>query len=71
MSGARLRNASAVLLAALGVLAACGGDAPAPAAPLPETEAACRETLALPIRPELDPADREHVAERIVDFVHR
>jgi len=42
-----------------------------PAAPLPETEAACRETLALPIRPELDPADREHVAERIVDFVHR
>jgi len=42
-----------------------------PAAPLPETEAACRETLALPIRPELDPADREFVAERILDFLAR
>lgn len=40
-------------------------------APLPATEAACRETLALPIRPELDPHDREHVAERLIAFLHR
>lgn len=45
--------------------------APLPAAPLPETEAACRETLALPIRPELDSADRELVAERVVEFLFR
>jgi dTDP-4-amino-4,6-dideoxygalactose transaminase len=43
----------------------------ATAAPLPETEAACREVLALPIRPDLDPADREQVAERVVAFLFR
>jgi dTDP-4-amino-4,6-dideoxygalactose transaminase len=38
--------------------------------PLPASEAACRETLALPIHPELSPADREHVAESVIGFLN-
>ena len=41
------------------------------AAPLPATEAACRETLALPIRPELSTADREYVAARVIRGLFR
>ncbi len=36
---------------------------------LPESEAAARETLALPIFPELEKRQREHVAATIVDFL--
>jgi len=35
---------------------------------LPESEAACEESLALPIYPELRPEDQEHVVEAITDF---
>jgi dTDP-4-amino-4,6-dideoxygalactose transaminase len=38
----------------------------APCAPLPATEAACRETLALPVHPELSHAEREHVADGVL-----
>lgn len=38
---------------------------------LPETEAAARETLAVPVYPELAPAQREHVAETVVDFLRK
>jgi len=41
----------------------------APAAPLPATDAACRETLALPVHPALEPADREYVVERVARFL--
>jgi len=37
--------------------------------PLPVAEAAARETLALPIYPELEPAQREAVAEAVLDFL--
>jgi len=40
-----------------------------PAAPLPATEAACCETLALPIHPDLQPEDREYVAELLIRFL--
>ena len=36
---------------------------------LPVAEAAARETLALPIVPELEPSQRETVAEAVVDFL--
>lgn len=39
--------------------------------PLPATEAACHETLALPVHPELSAADREHVAESVLEFLSR
>ena len=38
---------------------------------LPASETACRETLALPIHPELGAADREHVAESVLAFLFR
>lgn len=38
---------------------------------LPETEAAARETLAIPVYPELEKAQLEHVAEAVVGFLRR
>jgi dTDP-4-amino-4,6-dideoxygalactose transaminase len=38
---------------------------------LPETERAAREVVALPIYPELDAAQREHVVASVLDFVTR
>jgi len=35
---------------------------------MPESEAACEESLALPIYPELRPEDQEHVVEAITNF---
>jgi len=37
---------------------------------MPESEAACEESLALPIYPELRPTDQEHVVEAIAGFCH-
>ena len=38
----------------------------ASAAPLPETERACREVISLPMHPHLSPADVAHVAETVL-----
>ncbi len=38
---------------------------------LPVTEAAAAETLAIPVYPELEKAQLEHVAETVVDFLRR
>jgi len=40
-----------------------------PAAPLPVTEAACGETLALPVHPALSPSDCEYVVDRVHRFL--
>jgi dTDP-4-amino-4,6-dideoxygalactose transaminase len=36
---------------------------------LPASEAAARETLALPVYPELLPEQKEHVVARVVEFL--
>jgi len=50
-------------------LQACFSELRERTGPLPVSEAAARETLALPIFPELEAIQRETVAEALVEFL--
>lgn len=49
----------------------CFADLGGKTGDLPETEAAARETLALPIFPELTPDQLDHVTQKVISFLRR